>query len=212
MACRSRPPLPPATAVSLQSSSPAAVYGQTVTFTAIVSAVAPGLPVPAGAIEFFDGATGIGNVHVDATGTASLQVSNLSAADHTITAQYLGDLDFSISTSAELNRTVGRAHLTVTADDKSKPYGASNPGLTYSLEGFVNGETASVVTGAPSLSTTATPATVSVPLDCRWPRDLDILQLRLPRPCCRATLSVAPAPLTIRADEIFATRASPIRH
>ena len=42
--------------------------------------------------------------------------------------------------------------MTVTADGKSKVFGASEPMLTYSVMGLVNGDTASVVTGV-SLST-----------------------------------------------------------
>ncbi|MBJ6723318.1 MBG domain-containing protein [Geomesophilobacter sediminis] len=54
--------------------------------------------------------------------------------------------------------TVGRATLTVSADNKSRGYGGSNPPLTASYAGFVNGDTAAVLTGAPTLSTPATPA------------------------------------------------------
>ena len=52
--------------------------------------------------------------------------------------------------------TVTPAALTVTADDLTRPQGEVNPPLTYTLSGLVNGDTASVVSGAPSLSTTAT--------------------------------------------------------
>src|SRR5207302_5031971 len=52
--------------------------------------------------------------------------------------------------------TVTRATLTVTADNKSRAYGAANPTLTASYIGFVNGETQSVLSGSPSLSTSAT--------------------------------------------------------
>jgi MBG domain-containing protein len=51
--------------------------------------------------------------------------------------------------------TVGRAHLTVTADDKIKVLNAANPTLTYVISGFKNLETAGVVSGAASCSTTA---------------------------------------------------------
>jgi hypothetical protein len=47
------------------------------------------------------------------------------------------------------------ATITVTADNKSKVYGAANPALTASYSGFVNGENQSVLSGSPSLSTTA---------------------------------------------------------
>jgi subtilisin family serine protease len=52
--------------------------------------------------------------------------------------------------------TVNAAHLTVTADNKSKVYGAANPVLTATVTGFVNSETASVVSGAAALSTATT--------------------------------------------------------
>jgi len=56
--------------------------------------------------------------------------------------------------------TVGKATVTVTADAASRAYGAANPAFTAAYSGFVNGDTlaTSGVTGAPSLTTTATPA------------------------------------------------------
>ncbi len=51
--------------------------------------------------------------------------------------------------------SITAAPLTVTADNKTKVYGAANPSLTASCSGFVNGENASVLTGSPELSTTA---------------------------------------------------------
>jgi hypothetical protein len=54
--------------------------------------------------------------------------------------------------------TVDPATLTVTPDPQSRAYGAANPTLTASLGGFVNGDTAAVVSGSPSCSTAATPA------------------------------------------------------
>ena len=44
--------------------------------------------------------------------------------------------------------TVTPATLTVTADSKSKTYGSANPGLTYSIAGFVNGDTMGVTNDA----------------------------------------------------------------
>jgi hypothetical protein len=42
------------------------------------------------------------------------------------------------------------------ADNQVRAFGQNNPALTYTLTGFVNGENASVVSGAPVLTTTAT--------------------------------------------------------
>jgi hypothetical protein len=51
--------------------------------------------------------------------------------------------------------TINRALLTVTADNKSRVYGTTNPVLTASYSGFVNAETTNVLTGNPGLSTMA---------------------------------------------------------
>ena len=51
--------------------------------------------------------------------------------------------------------TVSKAHLTVSADNKSRPLNQANPPLTSSLAGFVGGDTAAVVSGTALLSTTA---------------------------------------------------------
>jgi hypothetical protein len=51
---------------------------------------------------------------------------------------------------------VYKAPLLVTANNVTMTQGDPVPTLTYTLTGFVNGDTASVVSGAPVLSTTAT--------------------------------------------------------
>ena len=60
------------------------------------------------------------------------------------------------------------AKLTVTADDQARLFGQANPILTYEMSGFVGGETASVVSGSASCSTTATPASPAgeYPITC----------------------------------------------
>jgi hypothetical protein len=55
----------------------------------------------------------------------------------------------------EGNLSVNPAPLTVSADNQSRPYGATNPVLTASYSGFVNNESSSVLGGSPQLSTTA---------------------------------------------------------
>ncbi|MEI6184373.1 MAG: MBG domain-containing protein [Bacteroidota bacterium] len=54
--------------------------------------------------------------------------------------------------------TINKAMLTVTAEDKSKTYGSVNPTLTIKYAGFVNSQDASVLTKAPTVSTSATAA------------------------------------------------------
>ena len=51
--------------------------------------------------------------------------------------------------------SVGKADLTFTADNKSRPYLQPNPELTYTITGFVPGEDQSVLDELPVISTTA---------------------------------------------------------
>jgi len=62
------------------------------------------------------------------------------------------------NTNTSTTADITPAALTVSADDKSRPYGAANPLLTASYSGFVGGEDTNVLSGSPDLSTTATPA------------------------------------------------------
>jgi hypothetical protein len=56
----------------------------------------------------------------------------------------------------DVSVNVTKATLTVKAEDKSRAYGNANPTLTYSMTGFVNGDTqASATTGQPTITTTA---------------------------------------------------------
>ena len=78
-------------------------------------------------------------------------------ATYPITCSGGADVNYAFTyTGASLSVT--KAPLTVTADNKSRTYGAANPALTATITGFVNGETlgTSGVTGAPSCSTPAT--------------------------------------------------------
>jgi hypothetical protein len=58
-------------------------------------------------------------------------------------------------TQPSLSANITPAALTVAADNQNRPYGVSNPSLTFTYSGFVNGETAAVLSGQPSLLTTA---------------------------------------------------------
>src|SRR5208283_4289337 len=51
--------------------------------------------------------------------------------------------------------TVGKALLTVTADNQNRLYGQTNPLFTVQYSGFVDNDTESVLSGAAALSTIA---------------------------------------------------------
>ena len=66
-------------------------------------------------------------------------------------------IDYTTAT-ATVTLTVNKANLTVTANNASRVYGAVNPAFTPAYSGFVNGDTSAVLTGSPTLTTTATAA------------------------------------------------------
>jgi hypothetical protein len=90
--------------------------------------------------------------------------------------------------------------LTVTANPASREYGAANPVLSAALSGFVNGETASLVTGAPVLSTSATvtsgvgPYAITPSLGSLTAANYTF------GPFVNGVLTVNPAPLTIKGN------------
>jgi hypothetical protein len=100
------------TTTALTSSLSSSVYGQSVTFTATVSPVAPGGGTPTGTVEFFDGTTELDTETLDNTGTATFTTTALVAGSHAITVQYLGDSNFSGSTSLAVTQTVNQADTT----------------------------------------------------------------------------------------------------
>ena len=68
------------------------------------------------------------------------------------------DTDYTISyVGGTLTRNAGK-RLTITADNQSAVYGAVLPTLTASYSGFVNGDTGTSLTTAPTLATSATAA------------------------------------------------------
>jgi gliding motility-associated-like protein len=56
--------------------------------------------------------------------------------------------------------TVAKAPLTITADDKIKNYGAALPTLTITYKGFANGDNSTSLTTQPTVTTSATAASV----------------------------------------------------
>ena len=93
------------TTTTLTSSLNPAPKGQTVTFTAVVSAMAPGGGTPTGQVAFYDGATLLGTGTV-MSGTATFKTKKLERGSHTITAVYQGSANHATSTSSVLTQQV----------------------------------------------------------------------------------------------------------
>ena len=141
------------TATTVTAAPTSTVFGQTVTFTATISAAAPGAGTPnGGTVTFYDGAavpanflgTGTVNSGVAVFATATLPVN----ANHTITAVFAGNASFVGSTGALANFAVA------TASTSTVVSAAPSSGDTY-------GESVTLIATITSPTATVTGGTVS---------------------------------------------------
>jgi hypothetical protein len=100
-----------ATSALVTSSADPSVSGQNVTYTTIVTALAPASGTPSGTATFMDGATTIGGCIAQPLigGVATCSVAYPGVGSHAITAVYSGDLNFTGSTSPILTQTASSA-------------------------------------------------------------------------------------------------------
>src|SRR5262249_18588532 len=113
-----------ATTTTVAASVNPSVFGQSVTFTAVVRSGVPSLPVPQGPVDFSAGTTLPGTATPTAAGEATLTTAALPAGAHPITAVYVGQGDFLPSTSAAVTQTVAQAATAVSA-----PISFANPSV-----------------------------------------------------------------------------------
>ncbi len=99
---------------------------------------------------------------VDSSGnfTTTFDTSTLNVDDgpYPVTYAFAGTTGFLAASDTSTAVTVTKAHLTVSAVSKSRNFGVANPVLTATLSGFVGNDGPGVVSGAATLSTTATVA------------------------------------------------------
>ena len=90
-----------------------------------------------------------------ATVDASGNVHILGAGTVTFTVSQDGNSNYATANAAQQTITINKAPLTITADNQTRAYGASNPTLNVNYTGFVNAETAVVLTIPVTVSTSA---------------------------------------------------------
>ena len=109
-----------ATTTTLAVVPSSSTYGQAVTFTATVAPVSPGAGIPTGTVTFSEGGTAVGSAPLIG-GVASLSISSLSVLTHTLAAAYLGDPNFTTSTSATVTESVQKADTVTTVTMTPSP-------------------------------------------------------------------------------------------
>jgi hypothetical protein len=112
---------PQATTTALVSAPNPSTIGQSVTFTATVSA---SVGTPTGTVTFTDGVTTLGT-GVLTSGVANFSTSSLALGTHNITAVYSGDTNFAASTSSSLSQSVIQ-YATTTALNSSVKIGRAH--------------------------------------------------------------------------------------
>ncbi len=109
-------------AVAVGSSVNPSLSGQSVTFTATVTAVGPGAGIPSGTVTFLNDTTTLGTRTLDGAGLATITDSSIAIGTHPIWGVYNGDANFLTSTNpVALTQTVSQASTTVAVSSSSNP-------------------------------------------------------------------------------------------
>ena len=159
------------TATTLAASLNPSAYGQSVTFTAVVTGSGG---TPTGLVTFFDGVAPIGSASLDASGTAAISTATLLVGSHSITASYGGDSTFAKSSAAAVVQSISQATTTTNLSSSLNPapvataititatvspqYGGQPTGTVTFREGSTTIQTAALTAGSASITLSALPA------------------------------------------------------
>ncbi len=185
------------TTTTVTASTATPVYGQTITFTATVSTIAPGASTPSGSVTFT--VDGNPQAPIALSGGQAMLSLILPVGTHTISAAY-SPVSYFLASTGSVTPSVAPAPLTITADNQMMTYGGTLPTLTVTYTGLVNGDTPATFTmmgnTPPTLSTVAANShagsyaiTVSGAVDPNYTITF-----------VNGTLTINPAALTITAN------------
>jgi hypothetical protein len=137
-----------ATTATIMASSSAIPLGGAENITVQVTPTAA-----TGTVNLYDG-TALLATGALLSGHFIYNTSNLTAGPHSLHASYLGSSAYAASSTGTALVQV-QATLTITANNASRAFAASNPTLGYTVTGYTNGDTSAALIGAPTLTTTA---------------------------------------------------------
>lgn len=138
----------------------------------------------------------VGSLATLPTATSTGAAANGTAGTHTIVPANAVDENYDFN-YVNGTLTVNKVILKITADDKSKVYGADLPEFTLSYEGFVAGDTPSAIENPPTISTLATAGsnvnTYAISLASGTDENYDFTRVN-------GTLTITKATVTVTAD------------
>jgi 6-phosphogluconolactonase (cycloisomerase 2 family) len=184
---------------SLAVAPASGTYGGSTTLSATLTI--PTGPLAGKTVSFSLNGTSIGSAVTDATGLASVPASLVGIAAGSypagVTASFAGDAT-NKAASGSAAFTVNPAVLTVTSADATRIYGDPNLAFAFNITGFVNGETAAVVSGSPSCTSAAPTAAVGTyPITCTTGT---LSAANYSFTFVSGTLTITPAALTVAAN------------
>lgn len=172
-------------------------YGDSVSFSAAVSANTPDGSKPTGTVQFQVDGVAFGAPVVLVSGVAASQsLTTLSAGSHAITALYVNTDGNFFSGSGAVTQAVNQAPLVVTPGDATRVYGDTNPSFAGTITGLVNGD---LISASFTSSATITDPIGSYAIAGNLFDPSDKLS-NYAVTFNAGTLTVTPAPLTITAN------------
>ena len=156
---------------------------------AVMATASSGLPV-----AFSSQTTGVCTV-------AGSTVTIVAAGTCTIRASQAGDANYNAALNVDRTFAVAKKAAVVTANDASRAYGAANPVFTATITGLVGTDNP----GTPACALREPAATPSSPVDT-YPIDCtqgSLSTTSYTYTYVAGTLSVTPATLTVRADDVL---------
>jgi gliding motility-associated-like protein len=152
--------------ISYVTNTTGVITTATLTYTATAANKVYGAAIPtlAGTVSGFAGADNqasatTGTLAFATTATAASVVGTYAVTGSGLTATN-GNYVFAQAAGNNTALTVTPAVLTIAANNASRNYGVANPTFTATYTGFVNGDTQAGLTTQPTLSTTATLASL----------------------------------------------------
>ncbi len=194
-----------ASVTTLASSKNPSLFGDSVTFTVKVGAGlnSGSTTTPTGTIVLLDGTNTLASGAVDDTGTYTFTTTTLSAATHTIAANYSGDALYATST-ATLSQVVNAAVPVVSSFTPSTAtLGSGATTITVTGTGFI-GTSVVQVNGTAILTTLVSPTTLTATIPASYFTTVGTLAITVynPAPVDMASTPVnftvtAPVPIPI---------------
>jgi len=127
------------TSTSLSASSSTLTAGQTVTFSATVTA--PGHSIPSGTVTFTSGSLNLGTVPLNSSGQASITTSSMTPGTYSVVASYTGQQSSMPSQSSPVSVVIAKVPDTLALSATPSPAKVGTAVTISAAVQYVSGDT-----------------------------------------------------------------------